>query len=1112
MAEQEIVSDSADWFNLSAEDQSAVIDLDFDETVAQTDVYQQADEAAQADYRQAHRMTVEEAALNSRHNPANIEGRQDQSQANRAGWVKNTLTKVGESHTNAAARATMVDDSINPDGSVDDDFAQQASLYYQKQQNQITTREEKRLAAAITKLTKATERDGFLNDTLAWAEFIFKDLPQNLTGVMHVAADSASSITTMGAGGLTGAKVGGAVGTVVPGIGNVAGATVGGATGMIAASIADAGSSKFLEELRTAMTEQDLALTPTNIKMFLDHNSDAIQAMQKKSAQYGGILGIVDVALGGFASKLATLPTRAARQSAIRSMDDASRAMLSEVAQKSGKSLDDLTEDLINVRTRETLDARGFKAKLKDKGTSLTGEVISEPASEAAATAGVGDEVKLEDLLYETLGGIGAGPYGAAVNTAVLGTKVAADKTGEFKKKILATPEQKAVVAEQKTQQKVAKEQQRSEAAFQFKKDVEAADPTDHAEIDRIASPKGENNPVKAAAILAKQDDVASIDKLKEVETNFKADFLQNLERYYELDDKKAAGEELTVEETQEIGHLQKLVTTQEQTFQKLQEYSARAAEKATQSREQKEVQPLDAEKATQTSITEQVTESFGSHGTVTNETIDSLLQRDDLIPEQQEMLSAMKEANASREALESKNLNQVRHDIYHGIRGSEFKGVDAYKQAISHYLHPEINDQANAQKQLEGLQRFRDAHQLKAQRFTELHTALVEGKAWTSQQRQMYALMQADNKNLTIHKGSGRLVAAVQQEADALGKEVALAESLFKARDAQTKVKPVSTKPTSFPSEAEHLEGSLAAKLEKGGVDPKLKEELLEERRQMTREPDRVTGLIKNDFFGPTMKRAWKDATDTKRNFAYAVADLRNLGGLNKHFGGESNADPAFKAMAQIIQQKVTAAFPGAQVFRKGGDEFAVLAPEVSQADLAAVMEQASAEIDAWVKQEGLDQLAHPKGGAPGTGIYHATVGFDEVTSLQNLENVADAIQAKMKVSLERTHNESIKTAAEAGTQSSGEGSSETGEGSGQSDSKEQPSAERTKDSTVDGTVDIVQDNLAEYENKDFGELDVEYQAASGETVTRPYNEAIEELNTDIREANEILKCCKAA
>jgi N12 class adenine-specific DNA methylase/GGDEF domain-containing protein len=235
------------------------------------------------------------------------------------------------------------------------------------------------------------------------------------------------------------------------------------------------------------------------------------------------------------------------------------------------------------------------------------------------------------------------------------------------------------------------------------------------------------------------------------------------------------------------------------------------------------------------------------------------------------------------------------------------------------------------------------------------------------------------------------------------------------------------------FMSEAEIHEKALADKLKAGGIaeDSELHSDLMNERRTLVRQPDPVTGLQKVDYHRPSLDRAWFAHKESGRAFAYADIDLRNLGGLNKHMGANAKADAHVRAIAEIINDDMKENFPGVQVFRKGGDEFGVIAPDSTESELRGILEKTGAKINAYAKKQGLSEIYNPKGGSPGIGIYSGVTEFSAHDSVDRVIEAADGRTALAKLAKEGISNVDGKTveAARPGQDTSGETESGTGE-----------------------------------------------------------------------------------
>lgn len=109
-----------------------------------------------------------------------------------------------------------------------------------------------------------------------------------------------------------------------------------------------------------------------------------------------------------------------------------------------------------------------------------------------------------------------------------------------------------------------------------------------------------------------------------------------------------------------------------------------------------------------------------------------------------------------------------------------------------------------------------------------------------------------------------------------------------------------------------------------------------------------------------------------------YAEGDLKNLGGMNKRFG-QHGADLHFKAMADIVRQEVEKLGGDMALTTKGGDEFGFTFKGIPKEKIDAALDAARARVEQYVKENGLEDVAHTKEGRQGgTGINFATEQFD--------------------------------------------------------------------------------------------------------------------------------------
>jgi hypothetical protein len=802
------ISDHPDWFDLSAQEQQTVVDADFQKNVASHSDFTAMDTATKDKVRIGHQAYLEEAALKSTYNPVNIAGVEDQATTDSGSFMGNTFRQGSRSLGNTLDRVPMVDDLV---GGFSDSYPKQLSNYLLKQANAPMNYERKQLAKDMKTWGETTDESGFVGDVAASLKLV-GDMATNPGAIIDVAAESLGSMASMGIGAWGGAKVGGlaggTIGSVVPGAGTVAGAAtgagIGAAGGMFAGEFADAGTAKMGEKFQEELDKRGLAPTESNIRSLIDKNPELVKDIQSTARTYGGVLGVVDVLMGGFFSKLTkALPTRAARKEFIGTMDDTSRAVIKARAKDVGASVTDVTEDFINRGTKETLAGKSFKSKLKGATTRYTAEVAGEPISEAAATGSIGEEIKAEDLIYETLGGIGAGPISTSITTAALGGKVAGDKTKAFTDKIKSsTPESRAAAKENKAEVTAAKKQSKAPTVHGYKAEVAATDPGD-ASVDEIAK----TDPIKAVSILAtaQATDTTAVDKARKINKDFLATMIDEMTEASALSVKLDSGQELTDTEAARYTHLGKVLAAKESTQKQLADRVDKMKNKEVASAKEAtdKTEPIDLEKAsTPEEVTKSITDSFGSHP-LEKAQITAQLAKEPAGSANHDLLTNMdKEIDAKEQVTkalrELKGIDAVSQDIYDGARNSEFRGINSYKRAIATALT--TNKKAEAEAQLDSLKRFRDTHQLKSNRMqqifaiAEAHPGKDVEQFLSPALQQDYADLRMENartskrgKPFEIHNNSGKLVASVASEANALNAAVATQESLFKAQEAKT-------------------------------------------------------------------------------------------------------------------------------------------------------------------------------------------------------------------------------------------------------------------------------------------------------------------------------------
>lgn len=794
MAEPSNVFDIPGWYDATPEEQTLVANDHFNTIASNDQTYLNSDEAGKAEIRSAYQQLIEASALQNPNNPAIAKAQADQSKTDRQGFIANFKDKLFRSHEQAVDLAPMVKEALNPDGQLNPEFFARGAKYLQKQSAAPRTYADKELDADVTSRIKQFNHGG-VSDKIKAAFGLVGDALTNPEGVMYLGADSAASITAMLLGAKAGALVGSGITAATGGTGAVA-IPVATAFGTIAASTAHSGALEFMGLVQKDLDDNKIPYTEANIKAFYEANPDRIKQHQESALKYGVTMGTTDAAFGAVGGKIATLPEKAAVRSArATAMAPAGKAAIEEIVQKTGKSVDEITELYVNSQAKANLATQTFKSKLGHKVAGTGMEIISEPATEAAASIASGKEVTAKDLIMETLGGIGAGPYGAAVNTSIFGTKVAGDQTKTFAKKLLAsTPESRAIAAEQKEEIKAAKVQKQSPADYAFEKDVAATDIND-PKVNEWADPAhAAYDPVKAVSVLAKVEDPDTdlIDRARGIQNDFRAEIMKLGQQKIELSQKFNQlvddGDSEAHNVQTQLNNLDKLIAHKTGTYQQVGAQVNKLKERANIIAQSREVKSIDPETATPDEVTEHITSSLGSGPSnpniISNDGIATLLKRTDISDEQRGMLGALTAANIARKtindrATSGKSIAEVSEDIYRGMDKSDFKGIDAYRQGIMQHLT--ANDEVKAAKQLEGLTKFRDAHQEKSELATELFDAYRNnGGKFTADQQNRYDAYRKLHPTFKINERSLNYVSNVAQEATALNAEVKLAESLI--------------------------------------------------------------------------------------------------------------------------------------------------------------------------------------------------------------------------------------------------------------------------------------------------------------------------------------------
>lgn len=807
----DIISDSPEWHSSDAATQAAMADFDFNRLYGKDKTYLKSSTEEKAITRKAYNNVLANTAYSSTYNKVNQDAATKQEDSNNSGYLANLFTKVLDSHKDLVNRLPITGDAMRQDGSVSDGFAGNASKYYDKQKGRIYTAEDKAVAKTLLDVEKKIEKNGFWSwdGVKAMVEAV-PELAANPGGVINVGADSISSMTSIAAG----AAAGGAAGSALP----IVGTAIGAGAGMFAAETGDAVSSKILELAKAKLDSVGLPPTKQNFA-FLAQNKAWVQSAQKDALTYAATLAATDTVIGAGLGRVFSAPARAALNKARIIAASTDNVAIAAMAKASNTTIEKATENFININASAIMKANSFKSKLGMFAGNATAEALGEPVTEAVAKTAIGEEATFTDLANEFLGGVGSGPIAAVIDKAAFGTKIAADTTKTFVSNIVsATPESKAMAKTQKIELAKAKAQYETQADVDYKKDVATIEHTDsaHAELSDPTNPK--YDAVKATEILTKYDTPDAYNKASAIEAHERKAYMATMTRLQELANKRESGTPLTRPEEIEFNGLADRSEIQAKTAKTLNGFVDTIYNNAQAKRnKERDSIKIDPTTATQPQVVESL--SFGSSphkNALTNDAIDELIKKPDLDEDVKTLLADMKEAKTIRTVIEEnvakpntqgKTIADVSNDIYHGIKNSDFKGIDSYVQGITHFLNPLVNNAARATAELTGLKKFRDAHVAKAAMVNAVYESVTKGTPLSAGHQAAYADAQAKaklaGKTIEIRQGySDKLVRNINQEANALNSEVKLAESLYKTLSNKTNTS-TSTSVQTAPTEA---------------------------------------------------------------------------------------------------------------------------------------------------------------------------------------------------------------------------------------------------------------------------------------------------------------------
>lgn len=1084
------ISNSAAWFKLTPEKQKAITELSFKEKYASGNnaYYNNADAAKRSRIKQAYTNMLEDTAYSSEFNPSTQRRIDNQAEADDSSPFRNTITKIGESFKDTIGRIPMTLDAMNPDGKVSDKLAERAAKHFARQDEKIITEEQKGIQNVLATAEKEIDKAGgfWSLGGLKAAAATVPELVANPWGVIQVGADSSASMAVMGAGALAG---------------GIAAGPVGSAIGMFATETADAANSKFLEIARERLKSQGLPPTEANLNQ-LFQDTEFVKAAQITSDKYATALAATGVVTGAVVGRLVTSPARAALKAARETVTSTDNVLLATAAKAKNIPVEQFIDGEVNRIASATLKAQSFKAKLGYSTANYAGAIASEPVSEAVAKTVIGEKATFTDLMNETLGGIGMGPIEASINKAAFGTKIAGAAIVDTAKDIInSTPETKMAAVERKNAMAAVQTLAKTEAVHDYDNKIAEITP-DSDEFKAIADPTNKDtyNPIAAMDAL-----IGTEKKRKPVDPEIHGQALkvandymtQLVETNKQLEAIKAKGESVTPDEVKQAKHLEELGLKQFEIANKL----YKRVELVTTQLNNAKAKPTPIDVVNDSA--DNVMVRLGSHGTSNKDTIpmtevEQLLEREDIKsnPVAVNQLTKYKEAKTLREQVEiqqqnmSKSMAEVSTDIYHGKRGMDFKGIDAYQEGIKHFLNPKVNNEVKAQTELDGLRKFSEVINEKADVAEAVFQSMAKNKEYVPTAEQQAVL---DYHKLSIHPiVSKNLVPQIRMEANALNSEVALAEATYKALSGKSNTitsAPVQTAPTA--SVAKPTIAPVVSVPVVSVVKPKT---------GVTRLQALQTELKGGTITEPGLKEIRDIYQQAKKN-----------GDTKEHLDHIIELGNRYKRAYHKTTESASIAVP-----ETASDTKPIVAP--TPGEIVAPVEHKVGSNE-WLKQQRLDEnlygdtegkvdngtlTSYAKDGNISAQaeldrryINEAKVDFKEwstpsedvdnselIGSLEDLVQRIDRHEAFVKTGVREEFKQQVVNTI-----------------------KELESKQieyQTNETKLD---EISVDSLSEYDI-DPSTLEITYIDAFGNEVTKTYAEALKENQKQLKEANEVLKC----
>ncbi|RLB79049.1 MAG: hypothetical protein DRH06_00070 [Deltaproteobacteria bacterium] len=791
-------TDSKEYFDATPEAQQAAKDHGFNTAFKSTDQYKAATPENQARMHTEYNQLIDNKALQSKHNPANQERALNEEKYANGTFLENTINIAKGSVEDSFNRASMLTGVVS--GDLSPGMTDSLVAYDRTMMGKATTPRQKELYSDYATMEKEMDKSGPVGDTIAALKFA-GNLITNPGGVIQVGAESASSLVA----GWGGAKAGGAITAASGGALAPIGLPVA-IAGSATAMAADQTTSKYYQDIKAAMAEQGLSFTKFNVNNFVKDNPQQVRDMQKDAIVYSSTIGLVDAALGGVVTKVAKFPTRVARFTALKELDTVGKKAIQQVANKSGRTVKEVEKTIVDASYGASKKNRTAGAKFKSGMGQYLAEVAGEPISEAAGTAAIGQEQSMEGLVFEAIGGVGAGPLGTAMNISAYGGNAATAKaTKAIKDALNITPEQKQRAKTTKDNVKTAKKQAKAETQAKFNTQRDAAD--ENTDVSTMIDPANQEtfNPVLASEILLKSDTDGRLETLENLENTTIDDAQEALDAVVAFKESLVVTDgKVSAADAKEFGRLKEISDYKIEAVGKVQANVDLLKNKLAQSGDNVQTPAIDAETASEEEVVENITKTFGSNAknSMQGDALDKAMSNPNISDDVKASLATLQKSNvavANREAFlktpEGKSIAEVSQDIMKGDTKGRFKGVNDYRRNINRALNEGNTDRV--QSELAGLKKFADTAQRKAEVFqAKFDFESKPNMPMSSEMKAEYKKMQKSNPELNIHKGSGSLVDAVNYDAAVVTAASNSAEAYMALQNRSAKKAPAASTP----------------------------------------------------------------------------------------------------------------------------------------------------------------------------------------------------------------------------------------------------------------------------------------------------------------------------